>query len=99
TAYGCYLHGSVLPKNPHFADYLLTQALELLLRWGFTAWPWVRLTWHCDSRNRASVRTAEKADMILEGVLRQNLLDSAGRHRDTCIYALLKDEWEARQAH
>jgi CobQ-like glutamine amidotransferase family enzyme len=27
TAYGCYLHGSLLPKNPHFADYLLTQAL------------------------------------------------------------------------
>lgn len=27
TAYGCYLHGSVLPKNPRFADYLLGQAL------------------------------------------------------------------------
>ncbi len=27
TAYGCYLHGSLLPKNPRFADYLLAQAL------------------------------------------------------------------------
>ena len=27
TAYGCYLHGSLLPKNPAFADHLLTQAL------------------------------------------------------------------------
>jgi hypothetical protein len=27
TAYGCYLHGSLLPKNPRLADYLLTQAL------------------------------------------------------------------------
>ena len=27
TAYGCYLHGSLLPKNPGLADYLLTQAL------------------------------------------------------------------------
>ncbi len=27
TAYGCYLHGSLLPKNPRFADYLLSQAL------------------------------------------------------------------------
>ena len=26
-AYGCYLHGSLLPKNPWFADLLLTQAL------------------------------------------------------------------------
>jgi hypothetical protein len=27
TVYGTYLHGSILPKNPHFADELLTQAL------------------------------------------------------------------------
>jgi lipid II isoglutaminyl synthase (glutamine-hydrolysing) len=26
--YGCYLHGSVLPKNPRFADHLIAQALE-----------------------------------------------------------------------
>jgi CobQ-like glutamine amidotransferase family enzyme len=26
-AYGTYLHGSLLPKNPHFADHLLTLAL------------------------------------------------------------------------
>lgn len=28
AAVGCYLHGSVLPKNPHLADWLLTQALR-----------------------------------------------------------------------
>lgn len=28
TVFGCYLHGSVLPKNPHFADYLISKALE-----------------------------------------------------------------------
>lgn len=27
TAYGCYLHGSLLPKNPRFADLLLSQSL------------------------------------------------------------------------
>jgi len=27
-AYGTYLHGSLLPKNPHFADYLLALALQ-----------------------------------------------------------------------
>ena len=26
SAIGCYLHGSLLPKNPHLADYLLQQA-------------------------------------------------------------------------
>lgn len=28
NTFGCYLHGSLLPKNPHFADYLITRALE-----------------------------------------------------------------------
>lgn len=28
NAVGCYLHGSLLPKNPHFADYLISKALE-----------------------------------------------------------------------
>ena len=27
-AYGTYLHGSLLPKNPHFADHLLLSALR-----------------------------------------------------------------------
>ena len=28
NAYGTYMHGSLLPKNPHFADYLIALALE-----------------------------------------------------------------------
>lgn len=28
NAFGCYLHGSLLPKNPHFADLLIKKALE-----------------------------------------------------------------------
>ena len=28
TAYGCWIHGSLLPKNPRLADYLLREALR-----------------------------------------------------------------------
>jgi hypothetical protein len=28
NVFGCYLHGALLPKNPHLADYLLTIALR-----------------------------------------------------------------------
>lgn len=31
NAFGCYLHGSLLPKNPHFADLLLSKALNTQL--------------------------------------------------------------------
>lgn len=29
NAIGCYMHGSLLPKNPHLADWLLGQALQV----------------------------------------------------------------------
>jgi CobQ-like glutamine amidotransferase family enzyme len=32
NTFGCYLHGSLLPKNPHFADYLI--GLALMRRYG-----------------------------------------------------------------
>lgn len=28
NVFGCYLHGSALPKNPHLADYLIIKALK-----------------------------------------------------------------------
>ncbi|MBI2431211.1 MAG: type 1 glutamine amidotransferase, partial [Candidatus Levybacteria bacterium] len=28
NSFGTYLHGPILPKNPHFADYLIQKALE-----------------------------------------------------------------------
>ena len=34
NAYGTYLHGSLLPKNPHFADHLIGLALQRSLRVG-----------------------------------------------------------------
>jgi RimJ/RimL family protein N-acetyltransferase len=78
---------------PFAGQGLGTRALRLLLRWGFDAWPWERLTWHCDTRNFASARVAEKAGMTLEGTLRQNVLDSGGQRHDTRLYAMLKSEW------
>jgi len=42
NAYGTYLHGSLLPKNPHFADHLIELALKrsygLNWREGLRAW-------------------------------------------------------------
>lgn len=32
NVFGCYLHGSLLPKNPHLADYLIQTALEVKYR-------------------------------------------------------------------
>ncbi len=29
NSFGTYLHGPILPKNPHFADYIIARALEV----------------------------------------------------------------------
>lgn len=76
-----------------------TRALRALLAWGFgEAWPWQRLTWHCDTRNLASARVAQKGGMRHEATFRSDALDVEGRRRDTHMFALLREEWEARSA-
>lgn len=77
----------------HAGQGLGTRALGALLGWGFTAWGWERLTWHCDTRNIASARVAEKSGMTREGTLRSDRFDVAGQRRDTHIYAILRGEW------
>ncbi|MGB9633989.1 MAG: GNAT family N-acetyltransferase [Chloroflexaceae bacterium] len=75
-----------------------TRALAALLAWGFTAWPWERLFWQCDTRNHASVRVAEKNGLIREGTLRSDSVDATGMRRDTYLYAILRTDWERRES-
>ena len=70
-----------------------TRVLAALLQWGFTEWPWLRLSWRCDERNKVSVRVAEKAGLRLEGVLRGQRAEVGEGRRDTACYALTKSEW------
>ena len=73
-----------------------TAVLVAMLRWGFDAWPWLRLTWHCDTRNAASARTAEKAGMLLEGTHRSDTFGGSTTERhDIHVFAALHGEWTA----
>jgi RimJ/RimL family protein N-acetyltransferase len=81
----------------HASNGLGTRVLAALLEWGFTAWPWQRLVWQCDTRNLASARVAEKNGLSREGTFRSDALAVDGSRRDTHLYAILRDEW--RQAH
>jgi len=74
-----------------------TAALRALVSWGFTEWPWLRLSWRCSSANLASQRTAEKGGLEREGVLRSHALDPDGKRRDTFCYAILREDWAQRQ--
>jgi RimJ/RimL family protein N-acetyltransferase len=69
-----------------------SEVLAALLRWGFTDWPWERLAWHCDERNVASARTAERAGMRLEGRLRGDKPEVGPGRRTTLVYGLTRTD-------
>lgn len=79
----------------HAGQGLGTRVLAALLAWGFTAWPWRRLVWQCDTRNLASARVAEKCGLTREATFRSDTLDVNGHRRDTYLFAILRGEWEA----
>lgn len=73
-----------------------TRVLVELLHWGFSGWPWLRLSWRCDQRNVPSVRVAEKAGLRLEGILRGQAAHVGEGRRDTACYGLTRKEWQDR---
>ena len=71
------------------------KVLKAIIDWGFIEWPWLKLIWRCNVENTASLRTAEKAGMRQEGLIRGDAFDyHSDRRRDTLYYGITKDEWE-----
>ncbi len=70
-----------------------TRVLRAVLAWGFSEWPWERLTWRCNEENAASRRVAEKAGMLFEGRFRGNTRLPDGTRETTLAFAALKEEW------
>ena len=48
--------------------------LALLIDWGFTAWPWLRLAWRCNEENIASIRCAEANGLVLKAPCRASTI-------------------------
>jgi RimJ/RimL family protein N-acetyltransferase len=49
-----------------------TRVLRAMVDWADAAWPFRKLSWLCESRNRASARVAENCGFQLEGRLREH---------------------------
>lgn len=76
---------------------LATETVGALLRLGFAGLGLHRITGRCDARNAASARVMERAGMRREAHLVQNEFVK-GEWTDEQIYAMLCDEFQARQA-
>jgi len=76
---------------------LATEATLALLRLGFEGMRLHRITGRLDARNAASARVLERAGLRREAHLVENEFVK-GEWTDELIYAILRSEWEARQA-
>ncbi|KAI9022391.1 acyl-CoA N-acyltransferase [Hyaloraphidium curvatum] len=76
---------------------LATRVLRIILEWGFSdEWPWRRLFWRCDARNKPSARVAEKGGLTFEGTMRSEVLDVEGGRADMMMFSMLREEWADR---
>ena len=69
-----------------------TEAIFLLMRYGFDDLGYRRFEWKCDSLNAPSRRAAIRYGFQFEGIFRQALV-TKGRNRDTAWYSMIDKDW------
>ena len=70
----------------------VTEAVRGVTQYVFGELGGNRLEIRCDTRNERSAEVARRAGFTLEGVLRNNGLDTEGSLRSTMVFSRLKDE-------
>jgi RimJ/RimL family protein N-acetyltransferase len=81
--------------SAHWGQGLMSEALDLLLRFAFDELALHRLEADVDPRNTRSVRVLERLGFQREGYLRERW-HVGGEIQDALFYGLLSREWRAR---
>jgi RimJ/RimL family protein N-acetyltransferase len=72
-----------------------TEAKLLMLRHAFEALGCIRVELKTDRLNERSRNAITRIGGVEEGILRQHMITSSGRLRDTVYYSILHGEWPA----
>ena len=78
--------------KPYWGLGYATEAAVAVLAFGFEALALNRIHAGHFARNPASGRVMQKAGMVLEGTLRQDVI-KWGEYEDIVIYGVLRDDW------
>ena len=70
-----------------------TECKYLLLQYAFETLDCIRVQFKTDSRNVRSQRAIERIGAKHEGVLRNHMILSDGRFRDSVYYSIVESEW------
>jgi [ribosomal protein S5]-alanine N-acetyltransferase len=84
---------SYLFNRQYWGQGYATEAMRVLITFGFSTLDLHRVEDTCDARNYASARVMEKLGMQREGCLREAIWDD-GRWYGEYIYAVLDHEWQ-----
>ncbi|MDX9993629.1 MAG: GNAT family protein [Anaerolineales bacterium] len=72
-----------------------TESKYLLLRHAFEVLGCIRVQFKADANNERSLRGIERIGAQREGILRNHMILSDGRRRDSAYYSILESEWPA----
>lgn len=72
---------------------IIAEALKAIVSYGFESFDIIRIFAEPYADNLASRRALEKAGFRLEATFRKNII-KGGVIRDSCIYSILKEDWE-----
>lgn len=89
--------GATWIGKPFWGTGLNGAVKQLMLNQAFGNMGFERVEFRIDERNIRSRRAVEKLGARLEGILRENVYLGDFK-RNTCVYGLLKQEWEAKAA-
>ena len=73
---------------------LNSEMKHLLINHAFDQLGFEKITFRIDERNMQSRKAVEKLGAVLEGILRKNVFLLDGFKRNTCVYGILKNEWD-----
>ncbi len=83
--------GAVIHSR-YWGKGIATEALNEVVRFGFTEAGLIRIEGKCESNNTASEKVMKKLGMTYEGTLRKEVIIK-GTSRDAKVYSLLVDEY------
>ncbi len=82
--------------HPDYWGSKINRIIKLLmLEYAFKELGCIRVEFQVDSLNTPSQNALQKIGIKQEGILRNHMLLSIGRIRDTYIYSIIPDEWPA----
>ena len=73
----------------------MTEVVKVLTRGAFEHFGANRVEIRCDTRNERSRRVAERCGYTLEGTLRRDTLTTEGALRDTHVFSMVREEYDA----